>query len=255
MVDRKKKRHRDEKRTIANSTRKNTESVPIDSGKRPRVLIVDDDKPFRESLAALFQQNDFEVDCRESVNASIDLVCRKPFDVIVLDMYMPEQVGHAIESNSGLVVTTLLRKYADMNNSAILVVLTGYPSVQDCFAAVDAGAYYLPKCALDVHRSVIRMGEELVRECGEIIRRRSKKPKSRVWMADYYTELLSKFPGQAIGILDKGAETGDIKTISVGECKVVSAPSIKELKAMILQNSLLRKAMPVMLEIWKEENQ
>ncbi len=255
MAGKAKKRRSNAKPTTTKRTQKSTSSASAKSGGKPRVLIVDDDEPFRQSLAALFQHQGFNVECTGSVKPSVDLVSEKQFNVIVLDMYMPEQVGHEIKTDSGLVMTNLLKKYTDMNKSAIIVVLTGYPKVQDCFSAVDAGAYYLPKCALDVKRSVIDMGQELVKECKQIIDKRSKeKPKSRLWMIDNYTELLNKFPGQAIAVLDKAAETGDIETLSVGECKIVSAPSVQELKAMILHNPLLRKAMPVIIEIWKEEN-
>lgn len=248
------KRHRNAKPTTVNSTQKYNDSASLKSRKKPRVLIVDDDEFFRNSLVAWFQNEGFDVECTGSVNASIDLVCEKQFDIIVLDMHMPEQVGQPIKTDSGLAMATLLKKYADINRLAVLIVLTGYPSVEDCFTATDVGAYYLPKLVLDIDRHIVNWAKELVRECKLIIHKRSKKPKSRLWMVDYYAEMVNKFPGQAIGVLDKAAETGDIETVSFGECKVVSAPSVEELKMMILQNPLLRKAMPVILEMWKEES-
>ena len=222
---------------------------------KPVVLIADDDQPFRQALANLFRDEDFKVECTAGVDDSIKSVCRGEFDVIILDMHMPEKPGQGeIKPDAGLIVARLLRRYADMDRSVIVVVFTGYPSVRDCLATVDAGAYYLPKCTLDKDKHVIDMGYELVKECRRLIDVRGKEPTSRLWLVDHYAELTEKFPGQTIAVLDGAAQTGDLETTNIAGSKVVSAPTAEKLRKKILQNPSLRKAMPLVLEIWKEED-
>lgn len=245
---------------MVTETRSNKRVVTRRKTSKPSVFIADDDKKFRESLVKLFEDEGFKVTCSASMEDPIQSVCKGSFDVIVLDMYMPEEEGGEIKEDAGLVVAQLLKKYTDMNKSVILVVFTGYPSVKDCLATIDSGAYYLPKCTLDIHGHVLDMSGQLVKECKRLVAERSKRPRpserptSRLWLVDNYTELMERFSGQAIGVFDKGAEIGDLKTTSIGEHKVVSALTVEALRTMILQNPLLRKAQPLVLEIWKEEN-
>lgn len=240
-------------KNATNRKAKNTKSPPKQKDRKLRVLIVDDNEPFRESLMALFDYEGFKVEFSASVNSSIEVLRKKKFDVIVLDVQMPEHSGQEIRKDSGLVITNLLKKYVDINKSAVLVVFTGYPNVRDCFAAVDMGAYYLPKAALDVKRDLVDMSSELVTVCKQIINNRKQKPNTRIWMVDHHDELLNKFPGQALGVIYESVETGDVKTVTIGECKVVNAPSVKELKEMIIHNPVLRKAMPIIFEVWEKD--
>jgi ActR/RegA family two-component response regulator len=223
--------------------------------KKSSVLIADDDEFFRGTLAALFQHEGFYVTCVGNVDDIFELVAREKFDVIVIDMYMPKTKMGPIETDAGLVVIpAILRKYAEINAQAILVVLTGFPNVRDCFATIDAGAYYIPKAAISINRHVVDMGNELVQECKTLIERRREKNTSRPWLEGHYSELMKMFPGQAVAVLNQDTETGKLKTTEIGEYKVVSSPSVEKLKKMILRNPLLRKAMPLILDIWKEED-
>jgi CheY-like chemotaxis protein len=221
---------------------------------KPRVLIADDDKDFSESLAALFENEGFKVVCKAAVDPSIESICGEFFDVIVLDMHMPERGEREIRPDAGLLVTRLSRQYADVDKSVIIVVFTGYPRVKDCFAAIDTGAYYLPKNVIDADRGEVDMCMELVQTCQKLIDQRHKKKSSRPWLESHYSELMKRFPGQAVAVLDMDADTGDLKTTKIGEYKVFSAPTVKQLKKIILRDPRLREAMPLVLDIWKEEH-
>lgn len=221
---------------------------------RPSVLIVDDDDSFRDSLAALFRREGFDVFDRAAVFPSIESIRKKSFDVVVLDMLMPERTGEPLRQDAGLLTTQSLKQYADMDKTTILVVFTGYPSVQHCFAAIDAGAYYLPKCVFDVDRNLLDMSAELVQECKRLIAKRREEKIPRPWLEGHYRELMERFPGRAVAILEKSTDTGGLKTTILGQYKIVSAPTVKQLKDVILRNPALRKAMPLILDIWKEDN-
>lgn len=219
-----------------------------------RVLLADDDIAFRDALAEWFKVKEFEVTCTGGVNDSIESVCEGQFDAIILDMHMPETPGgEDIQKDAGLTVTRLLKRYADMDKSVIVIVVTGHPSTRDCFATVDAGAYYLPKHMLDADKHVINIGDKLVTECERLIKQQGKEEPSRPRPFDHYGELIEKFPGKAVAVLAGTANIGGLKTTKIGKYKVLSASTVTELKKMILANPLLRSALPVVLEIWKED--
>ncbi|KPK28947.1 MAG: hypothetical protein AMJ61_00130 [Desulfobacterales bacterium SG8_35_2] len=61
-----------------------------------KILIVEDDQPFRNVLIQLFQKENFEVTgCTDGVDA-IKILKNDTFDVIVTDIIMPKKDGMAL---------------------------------------------------------------------------------------------------------------------------------------------------------------
>lgn len=67
-----------------------------------KILIADDDRAILTLLSFNFRQNDFEVTTAKDGREALELAKRKPFDLILLDLMMPEY--------SGIEVTEILRK-------------------------------------------------------------------------------------------------------------------------------------------------
>ena len=115
---------------------KEIESHP-DSGVRKRLLIVDDDRPFRESLAKALERRGFLVTAVEKVSEGIAMARLKVPKFAVLDL--------RLQDGSGLDVVPVIRE-ADPNSR--IVILTGYGNIATAVAAVKAGAIdYLAKPA------------------------------------------------------------------------------------------------------------
>lgn len=212
------------------------------------VLIADDDESFRDALADLFKAEGFDVECVGTVDEALNAVSRAHYDVVVLDMVMPEHEGKEIRENAGLLAATrVLHHYADLTEDDIVVVFTGYPNAADCFATMDVGAYYLPKNVPDTS-----MSGELVRECKRRLKKRQRRTRTRkrTWLVDHYKQLADEFGGKAVAILDAQTDTGRLKTASIGGRKVIAAPNADILRKRIIKNPTLRAAMPLILEIW-----
>ena len=114
-----------------------------------RLLIVDDDEPFRTRLARAMERRGYQVTAADSVESGI-VAARSTLPAFaVVDLRLGE--------GSGLDVVKALRETcADVR----IVVLTGYGNIATAVAAVKAGAVdYLPKpadadqieAALNVH--------------------------------------------------------------------------------------------------------
>ncbi len=102
-----------------------------------RLLIVDDDEPFRTRLASAMERRGYQVTSADSVASGIAAAHATLPAFAVVDLRLGE--------GSGLDVVQALREVrADVR----IVILTGYGNIATAVAAVKAGAIdYLPKPA------------------------------------------------------------------------------------------------------------
>jgi two-component system response regulator RegA len=109
----------------------------LDRGIGKRLLIVDDDRPFRERLAKALERRGFVVTAVEKVSEGIEMARLQMPKFAVLDL--------RLQDGSGLDVVPVIRE-ADPNSR--IVILTGYGNIATAVAAVKAGAVdYLAKPA------------------------------------------------------------------------------------------------------------
>ena len=105
------------------------------NGAPGRMLIVDDNQALRESLVAVFQAERFQIDEAANGKLAIDMLGRLHYDVVLTDVKMPRL--------SGLEV---LKKAKEINPSTVVIVMTGYGTVESAVEAMRLGAYdYLQK--------------------------------------------------------------------------------------------------------------
>lgn len=104
------------------------------------VLVVDDEKRFRENMVVLLSARGFQVDEAGDGREALDKTAQKRFDVVVLDMKMPGLSGPA-----------LLKALRDAGVDAEVLVLTGHASVDDAVELIRFGAadYLLKPCSTD----------------------------------------------------------------------------------------------------------
>ena len=221
----------------------------VDSVKR--ALVADDDVEIRKVLSKLLSGEDFIVTCTGSLNTSVSKLRDGGFDLIILDMRMPEKKGDVPELDAGLVIARLLQRVTLTGGDAVIVVFTAYPSVKDCFSANQAGAFYLPKTVPGVN-----MIEGLVEECTRLVKER-KQLKSRpnqTWLMQHYDNLVEKFGGKTIAIVETDLAKGSkLKGgVNIGKRKIFTAGSLGELKNKVLNDPKLRKANPLIVNIMEE---
>jgi two-component system, NtrC family, response regulator AlgB len=98
-----------------------------------KLLIVDDEKNIRLSLAALFQKH--HVQTAASGQEAMDVLAADDFDVVLSDYRMAEMNG-----------LELLREIKSRFPSTTVILMTAYATVQNAVAIMKAGAYdYLTK--------------------------------------------------------------------------------------------------------------
>jgi len=96
---------------------------------KARVLLVDDEKEFREVLSERIKILGFDVDTAESGLVAVQKVEQRSYDAIILDLAMPEMDG--IET---------LQKLLEIRKEIQVIVLTGHATVKDGVKAIKLGA-------------------------------------------------------------------------------------------------------------------
>src|ERR1051326_2232258 len=99
------------------------------------VLIAEDERVLRQSLAELLAEEGYEVLQAEHGQAAYDLLLQRPIDLVLSDVRMPEMDG-----------VTLLSHVQKLAPQTPVIMITAYGTVESAVATMRAGAYdYLLK--------------------------------------------------------------------------------------------------------------
>ena len=117
------------------------------SKKQSSIIVVDDDKSIRTSLAAILEQDGYDVDTAENGAQAIEKSNDKVFDLALVDMRLPDMMG-----------TELLGRMKERTPKMAKIMVTGYPSMQNAISAVNEGAdgYILKPVDAEVLLEAIR---------------------------------------------------------------------------------------------------
>lgn len=124
-----------------------SELIAVDQEQRAsiEVLVVDDEHSLRESCGSLLTSQGFPVTICGRGDEAMELVRRRRFDILLLDLYMSHSSGIEI-----------MRAALDAHPDSLVIVMTGNPSVESSVAALREGAWdYLPKPFSATHLGVL----------------------------------------------------------------------------------------------------
>lgn len=93
------------------------------TGRRPTVLIVDDETTVRSFLKAYLEEADYAVCEAGDVDSALSALDETPVDAVVLDIRMPDPMGWG---RSGIEVLAFIRLHAAYATLPVLI-LTGHP--------------------------------------------------------------------------------------------------------------------------------
>ncbi|MDP1605672.1 MAG: sigma-54 dependent transcriptional regulator [Rhodocyclaceae bacterium] len=94
------------------------------------ILIVEDDATLRVTLSGFLVRMGFEVDAAESVAGALELARQRRYGLILLDLRLPDGDG-----------LSLIGALREIDDAALLVMMTAFPEVRTAVAALKAGAY------------------------------------------------------------------------------------------------------------------
>ncbi|MBD3257326.1 response regulator [candidate division GN15 bacterium] len=100
-----------------------------------KLLIVDDEEEFLESIAKRLEMRDFDVRTATRGAQAVDIARKEKFDLALLDLKMPEMDGKQV-------LEILKKEHKHLE----VIILTGHGSVDSAVDCTKLGAFgYLPK--------------------------------------------------------------------------------------------------------------
>ncbi len=97
---------------------------------KARLLIVDDEKNVRLSLQGVLQDEGYQVDCAASGRECVQALEAKSYDVLFLDVWLPEKDGIAV-----------LRDVRGLRPDQYVIMISGHGSIETAVQATKLGAF------------------------------------------------------------------------------------------------------------------
>ncbi|MGB4582977.1 MAG: response regulator [Rhodoferax sp.] len=105
--------------------------------KEAHILVVDDEEVVRLSYARSLASAHCKVEMVSNGQDALQVMGKRPFDVVLLDLRMPGMNGMTV-------LSTIKRQWPESE----VIIITGYPALETAKEAVSMGAYdYLAKPA------------------------------------------------------------------------------------------------------------
>ncbi len=116
-----------------------------------RLLVVDDDKVFREELSELLRDDGHSVTAESSVAKALEALGSAEFDVVLTDLKMPRTSG-----------MELLREVRSRWPRTLVVMVTGFATIETALEAMKGGAFdYVRKpFRIEQVRETLRLADQ-----------------------------------------------------------------------------------------------
>jgi two-component system, NtrC family, nitrogen regulation response regulator NtrX len=108
------------------------------------ILIVDDEPGIRQSLKGVLEDEGYKASVAESGEACIDSLRKRPFDVVLLDVWLPGMDG--LET---------LEKVREIENAPEVIMISGHGTIETAVRATKLGAYDFLEKPLSVDKTLI----------------------------------------------------------------------------------------------------
>ncbi len=103
--------------------------------KKNRILVVDDELPVCKSIAGVLETEGYQVDTVQSGEEAVVRMKETEYELLLVDLMMPGMSG-----------MELLAEVKKQHPGAVVIMITGYPTMKTAVQAVKTGAFdYLPK--------------------------------------------------------------------------------------------------------------
>ncbi len=108
------------------------------------ILIVDDESGIRQSLKGVLEDEGYKAAAVESGEACMDLLARKPFDVVLLDIWLP-----------GIDGLDTLQKIRESADAPEVIMISGHGTIETAVRATKLGAFDFLEKPLSLERTLI----------------------------------------------------------------------------------------------------
>ncbi len=168
----------------------------------PKILIIDDEKPIRNTLKEILEYEKFQVDEAADGSAGLEMMKKEKYDVVLCDIKMPKMDGMEVLDN-----------IMKLEDEPSVIMISAHGTIDVAVDALKKGAYdYIAK-PLDLNRLLITIRNamdrtQLVKET-KVLKKKLSKAKT--------SEIIGESPAVArvIEMINKVAPT-DARVLVTG---------------------------------------
>lgn len=199
------------------------------NGPRGSILIVDDEQVVREALEQWFQDEGYFVMAAASGREGLQMVAGRRFDVALIDIRMPGMDGMELQA-----------RLHEADPDLLVVIMTGYASVETAVRALKSGAYDYVTKPVDPDELSHLIGKAVEHQRS---RREVARLKENLEAAQPTTDLIGKSPAmRRVNEFIQMVATTDSTVLITGE-----SGTGKEVVARAIHQAGPRRNMPMVV--------
>jgi DNA-binding NtrC family response regulator len=145
-----------------------------------RILVVDDEINIREALAALLNDDGYEVRTASSAEEALKTLREETFDVVISDLRM-----------TGLSGLDVLRWLRDTSPETEMIILTAYGTVEGAVEAMKLGAYDYVSKPVDRRRLSLLIEKALEKQR---LHQENRKLRKRLSVKEQFSDIIGYTP-------------------------------------------------------------
>jgi two-component system response regulator HydG len=149
-----------------------------------QILVIDDDKALREACYQILARQGFQVEVAATARQALALLERASFDVILLDLVMPDLDG--LEA---------LKRIKAMDTNSEVIIISGYGTIPSAVESIKSGAFHFlskPFAPDDLRYLVARALEKRRLNLENIYLRQALKSKDGLATVVYQSESMAR---------------------------------------------------------------
>jgi len=117
---------------------------------KDKILVIDDEAGIRSSLKGILEDEGYSIKTVVTGEDALKLLKRENFDLILLDIWLPEMNGIEI-----------LKKIKNMNEAPQIVMISGHGTVETAVKAIKLGAYDFLEKPLSLEKVILTVQNAL----------------------------------------------------------------------------------------------
>ena len=118
-----------------------------------KILVIDDEKPIRNTLSEILEYEDHEVELAEDGVEGIEKAKEEKFDIILCDIKMPKLDG-----------VEVIEKLMEICPEVPVIMISGHGTVETAVETLKKGAYDFIEKPLDLNRLLVSIRNAIERK-------------------------------------------------------------------------------------------
>jgi two-component system nitrogen regulation response regulator NtrX len=146
------------------------------------ILIVDDETGIRQSLSSILQEEGYHVEAVASGEECLSAMQRKPFDLVLLDVWLPGMDGLAT-----------LQRLHEAGQAPMVVMISGHGNIETAVRATKLGAFDFVEKPLSLEKTIV-----VVKNALEYLRLEEENRRLRAELEQRYQVMGESVPMRAL---------------------------------------------------------